>query len=94
MSVCRECCVLLDLCDKLCQWKAQNSPIPKRAREVRSSVKTMLISISDGDGTVDRKFFSSGTTVNQQFCLNVLKDCARTCEENVQKSGTLGLVLA
>ena len=59
------------------QWKSPNSPRPKIARQVRSSFKTTLISLFDVDGIVHREFVSPGQTVNQKFCLNVLK---RLCD--------------
>ena len=54
------------------QWKSPNSPRPKTAQQVRSSFKTMLISLFDVDGIVHREFVSPGHTVNQKFYFNVL----------------------
>jgi len=57
-----------------CQWKSPNLTKPKRARQVRSSVKTMLISLSLlNDGIGHREMVPPGQAVNQQFYLNVLK---------------------
>ncbi len=54
------------------QWKTPNSPKPKKARQVRSNVKIMLISF-DANGIVHKEFVPPGQTVNQQFYLEVLK---------------------
>jgi len=58
-----------------------NSPQAKKARQIRSNVKTMLISSFDATGTVHKEFVRPGQTVNEQFCLKVLK---RLCD-SVQK---------
>jgi len=50
------------------QWKTPNSPKPKKARQVRSNVKIMLIS-----GIVHKEFVPPGQTANKQFYLEVLK---------------------
>jgi len=63
------------------QWKTPNSPKPKKARQVRSNVKIMLISFFNANGIVHNKFVPPGQTVNQQFYLKVLK---RLCD-SVQK---------
>jgi len=60
---------------------AANSPRPKKARQVRSNVKAMLITFFDFRGIVHRKWVSQGHTVNQYFYLVVMK---RLCE-NVRK---------
>ena len=52
------------------EWKSSNSPCPKKARRVKSNVKTMLISFFDANGIVHSEF------VNQAFYLQVLK-CLR-----------------
>jgi hypothetical protein len=38
------------------QWKSPNSPQPKKARQVRSNVKSMLIVFSDIQGIVHKEF--------------------------------------
>ena len=55
------------------QWKTPTSPRPKKARQVRSNVKTMLIVFFDVRGIVHREFVPPGQTVNQQFYLEVLR---------------------
>ena len=48
-------------------------PEAKKARQVRSKVKVMLIVFFDMEGIVHYKNVSQGQTVNQQFYLQVLK---------------------
>ena len=55
------------------QSKTPNSPKPKKAQQVWSNVKIMLISFFDANGIVHKEFVPPGQTVNQQFYLEVLK---------------------
>ncbi|VVC25866.1 Transposase, type 1 [Cinara cedri] len=55
------------------QWKTSASPRPKKARQVRSNIKTMLICFFDVKGVVHSEFIPPGQTVNQAFYLEVLK---------------------
>ena len=55
------------------QWKTPNSPKPKKARQVRSSVKIMLIGFFDANGIVHKEFVPPGQSVNKKFYLKVLK---------------------
>jgi len=55
------------------QWKSASSPRPKKARQVKSNVKTMLICFFDIKGLVHFEFVLQDQTVNQQFYLEVLK---------------------
>lgn len=55
------------------QWKTPASPRPKKARQVRSNIKTMLICFFDVRGVVHSEFVPPGQTVNQAFYLEVLK---------------------
>ena len=48
-------------------------PGPKKIRQVRSNVKTMLICFFDVQGIVHREFVPRGQMVNQEFYLGVLK---------------------
>jgi hypothetical protein len=49
------------------QWKLPSSPWPKKARLVRSNVKSMLIIFFDIQGIVHKEFVSPGQTVNGKF---------------------------
>jgi len=55
------------------QWKTPRSPRPKKIRQVRLNVKTMLICFFDIQGIVHREFVPRGQRVNQEFYLGVLK---------------------
>jgi len=58
------------------QWKSADSPRPKKAHQVQSKVKVMLIVFFDMEGIVHYEYVPQGQTVNQQFYLQVLK-CLR-----------------
>jgi len=58
------------------QWKSADFQRPKKARQVRSKVKVMLIVFFDMEGIVHYEYVLQGQTVNQQFYLQVLK-CLR-----------------
>jgi len=66
------------------QWKSPNLPRPIKGRQVHSSVKTVLISLSLSPlslpspsplngGTGHREMVPAGQAVNQQFYLNALQ---------------------
>jgi len=51
-----------------------------------------MIPFFDADGIVHRQFVPPRQTVNQEFYLIVLKQLyERACDENVQKSGRVGI---
>ncbi|CAI6344606.1 unnamed protein product [Macrosiphum euphorbiae] len=54
------------------QWKSVTSPRPKKARQVRSNVKTMLITFFDIKGLIYYEFVPTGQTVNQTYYKEVL----------------------
>ncbi|KAL4120451.1 hypothetical protein QTP88_013142 [Uroleucon formosanum] len=54
------------------QWITKFSPRPKKARQVRSNVKTMLIVFFDIEGIIHYEFVPHGQTVNQVFYKDVL----------------------
>ena len=49
------------------QWKSPGSPRPKKARQVKSNIKTMLICFFDCRGVVHAEFVLPGQTVNQKL---------------------------
>ena len=55
------------------QWKSPGLPRPKKARQVRSNIKSMLICFFDQNGTVHKEFVPPGQTVNAAFYIEVLK---------------------
>ena len=59
----------------------------KKARQVKSNVKTMLICFFDIKGFVHFEFVPQGQTVNEQFCLKCSSDCVMLCEENAPNCG-------
>jgi len=61
-------CCESETLQQLSQWKQSNSPRPKKARQVCSSVK-----FSDIQGTVHKEFLPPGQTVNGKFYCEVLK---------------------
>jgi hypothetical protein len=52
----------------LSQWKT-----PKKARQVWSNVKTMLIAFFDAEGLVHHEFLPQCQTMNQTVCITVLQ---------------------
>jgi len=63
------------------QWKSPGSPQPKKVRQVRSNIKSMLICFFDQKGIVHKEFVPPGQTDNAAFYIEVLK-CLR---ENVRR---------
>ena len=55
------------------QWKIALFPRPKKARQVKSSLKTMLIAFFDTDGLVHHEYVPRGQTVNKEFYKRVLQ---------------------
>jgi histone-lysine N-methyltransferase SETMAR len=47
------------------QWSTSSSPRPKKARQVKSILKNMLIAFFDIDGLVHHEFVPTGQTVNK-----------------------------
>jgi len=58
---------------QLSQWKSPNSPRSKKARQVRSNVKSMLIVFLNIQGIVHKEFIPPGQTVNGKFYCEVFK---------------------
>jgi len=55
------------------QWSTSSSPRPKKARQVKSNIKTMLIVYFDIDGLAHHEFVPTGQTVYKEFHKTVLK---------------------
>ena len=55
------------------QRKSPGPPRPKKARQVRSNIKSMLICFFHQKGTVHKEFVLPGQTVNVAFYVEVLK---------------------
>jgi len=55
------------------QWKSPMSPRPKKARRVKSNLKSMLITFFDIKGIVHKEFLPRGQTVNSGFYCEVLR---------------------
>ena len=58
---------------RVSQWKSPNSPWLKKAHEVHSNVKSMLIVSFDIQGIEHKEFVPPGQTVNGKFYCEVLK---------------------
>ena len=54
------------------QWKSPTSPRPKKARQVKSNLKSMIITFFDIKGIVNKEFVPTGRTVNSGFYYEVL----------------------
>jgi len=66
------------------QWKSPGSPLPKKARQVRSNITSMLICSFDQKGIVCKEFVTPGQTVNAAFYVKILK----RLQENMRMKGT------
>ena len=55
------------------QWKSPTSPRPKKARRVKSNLKSMLVTFFDIKGIVRKEFIPRGQTVNSEFYCEVLR---------------------
>lgn len=55
------------------QWKSPQSPRPKKARQVKSATKSMLVIFFDIHGVVHREFVPQGQTVNAAFYCDILR---------------------
>jgi len=72
------------------QWSSSSSPRPKKARQVKSNIKTMLIVFFDIDGLVHHEFIPTGQTVNKEFYKTVLqhlRDAVRRHRPEKWRSG-------
>lgn len=55
------------------QWKRPASPRPRKARQVRSATKSMMIVFFDIKGIIHREFLPKDQTVNADFYCSVLR---------------------
>jgi len=55
------------------QWKSPMSPRPIKARQVKSNLKSMIITFFDIKGIVHKEFVPTGQTVNSGFYCEVLR---------------------
>ena len=69
------------------QWKSPGSLQPKKARQVRSNIKSMLICFFDQKGIVHKEFVPPGQTVNAGFYVEILKRLREICEGSDLISG-------
>ena len=63
------------------QWKSPTSPRPKKARQVKSNLKSMTITFFDVKGIVHKEFVPTGQSVNSGYYCDVL----RRLRENVRR---------
>ena len=54
------------------QWKRPDEPRPKKARQSRSSVKSMLIVFFDYEGAVHHEYAPTGQTINREYYVQIL----------------------
>ena len=71
----------------LSQWKSPNSPRPKKARQVRRNVKSMLIVFFDVQGIVHKEFVPLVQPLMESFTVRFWGACRRAFGANVQTSG-------
>ena len=55
------------------QWKSPTSPRPKKARQVKSNLKSMIITFFDIKGIVHKEFVPTGQTVNSGLYCEVFR---------------------
>jgi hypothetical protein len=67
--------------------KIQSSPHPKKARQVRSNIKSMLVISFGCEGIVHQEFVPPGTMVNQHYYQELLWHIRDKSAEKVQNDG-------
>jgi hypothetical protein len=55
------------------QWVSKTLPRPKKARQVRSHVKVLLMVFFESEGVVHYEFLPQGQTVNKKYYLEVMQ---------------------
>ena len=63
----------LEIKQEYSQWNCPDEPRPKKARQSRSHVKSMLIIFFDCEGVVHYEFAPTGQTINKEYYVEVLK---------------------
>jgi hypothetical protein len=56
---------------QLSQWKSPQSPRAKKARQIQSSTKSMLIVFFDVKGIIQHEFVPLNTMVNSDFYCDI-----------------------
>jgi hypothetical protein len=69
------------------QWNTASSPRQKKARQVKSNAKTMLIAFFDIDGLVHHKYVSRGQTVNMEIYKTILRNAVLRHRSEKWRSG-------
>ena len=69
------------------QLKRPEEPRPKKARQVRSNLKVLLIVFFDCNGVMHHEFLPQGRTVNEKYYLEIMGDCAKQFVRNAQNCG-------
>jgi len=72
------------------QWNTASSPRPKKARQVKSNIKNVLIAFFDIDGLVHHEYVRRGQMVNREFyktVLQCLRDVVRRHRPEKWRSG-------
>lgn len=72
------------------QWKLSSEPRPKKARQSRSNVKSLLIVFFYCEGVVHHEYAPRGQTINKEYYLEVLKrlrDAIRRKRHQLWSSG-------
>ena len=63
------------------QWKSPTSRRPKKARQVKSNLKSMIITFFDSKGIVQKEFVPTGQTGIPGSTAKFCGDCVKKCED-------------
>jgi hypothetical protein len=72
------------------QWKTASSPRPKKVRQVKSNVMTMLIVFLNIDGLVHHDYVPRGQVVNKEFYKTVLQRLCDAARRHCPEKGHSG----
>jgi hypothetical protein len=67
--------------------ESPNSPIPKRARQVISEDKSMIITFYDIKGTVHKEFVLADHTVNSPYYCDIYGGSVKICKDSASNFG-------